>query len=55
MLKPRLLGVFLVAAAPMFTGAEFAVARDVRENDVSVPLEWKNRFNADIDWPHDLI
>src|SRR5262249_10359399 len=49
MLKPRLLGVFLVAAAPMFTGAEFAVARDVRENDVSVPLEWKNQIIADLE------
>src|SRR5215471_12048981 len=31
MLKPRLLGIFLLAAAPIFTGAEFALARDARE------------------------
>src|SRR5262245_66678474 len=49
MLKPRLLGVFLVAAAPMFAGAEFAVARDAREHDVSVPLEWKNQIIADLE------
>src|SRR5215831_18883874 len=49
MLKPRLLGVFLVATAPMFAGAEFAVARDVREHDVSVPLEWKNQIIADLE------
>jgi len=49
MLKPRLLGIFLVAAALMSTGAEFAVARPVRENDVSVPLEWKNQIIADLE------
>jgi len=49
MLKPRLLGVFLLAAAPIFTGAEFAVARDALEIDVSVPLEWKNQIIADLE------
>jgi len=49
MLKPRLLGIFLLAAAPMSTGAEFAAARQARENDVSVPLEWKNQISADLE------
>src|SRR5215510_10364974 len=49
MLKPRLLGIFLLAAAPIFTGAEFALARDAREIDVSVPLEWKNQIVADLE------
>ena len=49
MLKPRLLGIFLLAAAPIFTGAEFAVARDAREIDISVPLEWKNQIIADLE------
>ena len=49
MLKPRLLGIFLLAAAPMSIGAEFAAARQVRENDVSVPLEWKNQISADLE------
>ena len=49
MLKPRLLGIFLLAAAPMSVGAEFAVARSVGENDVSVPLEWKNQIIADLE------
>jgi hypothetical protein len=49
MLKPRLLGIFLLAAAPMSIGAEFAAARQARENDVSVPLEWKNQISADLE------
>jgi hypothetical protein len=49
MLKPRLLGIFLLAAAPMCIGAEFAAARQARENDVSVPLEWKNQISADLE------
>jgi hypothetical protein len=49
MLKPRLLGIFLLAAAPMSIGAEFAAARQGRENDVSVPLEWKNQISADLE------
>src|SRR5262245_63706124 len=49
MLKPRLLGIFLLAAAAIFTGAEFALARDAREIDVSVPLEWKNQIIADLE------
>src|SRR6266446_10342065 len=49
MLKPRLLGIFLLAAAPMSTGAEFAAARQARENDASVPLEWKNQISTDLE------
>jgi hypothetical protein len=49
MLKPRLLGIFLLAAALMSTGAEFASARSVGEDDVSVPLEWKNQIIADLE------
>ena len=49
MLKPRLLGIFLLAAALMFTGAESAVARSADDNDVSVPPEWKNQIIADLE------
>ena len=49
MRKPRLLGIFLLAAALMSTGAEFAVARSADEDDVSVPLEWKNQIIADLE------
>src|SRR5262245_42035764 len=49
MLKPRLLGISLVAAALMSTAAEFAVARSAGEHDVSVPLEWKNQIIADLE------
>src|SRR5215471_5764627 len=49
MLKPRLLGIFLLAAALMSTGAEFAVARSAGDDDVSVPLEWKNQIIADLE------
>src|SRR6516225_1047289 len=44
MRRPRLLGIFLLAAALMPTGAEFAVARSADEDDVSVPLEWRNQI-----------
>jgi len=49
MRKPRLLGIFLLAAALMSTGAEFAVARSADEDDVSVPLEWRNQIIADLE------
>ena len=49
MLKPRLLGIFLLAAALMFTSAESAVARSADDNDVSVPPEWKNQIIADLE------
>jgi TonB family protein len=49
MLKPRLLGIFLLAAALISTGAGFAVARSAGENDFSVPLEWKNQIIADLE------
>jgi hypothetical protein len=49
MLKPRLLGIFLLAAAPMFTGAESALARSADDSDVSVPPEWKNQIIADLE------
>ena len=49
MLKPRLLGTFLLAAALMSTGAESAVARSADDNDVSVPPEWKNQIIADLE------
>jgi hypothetical protein len=49
MLKPRLLGIFLLAAALMSTGAESAVARSADDNDVSVPPEWKNQIIADLE------
>src|SRR5262249_40017711 len=49
MRRPRLLGIFLLAAALMSTGAEFAVARSADEDDVSVPLEWKNQIIADLE------
>jgi len=50
MRKPRLLGIFLLAAALlMFTGAESAVARSADDNDASVPPEWKNQIVADLE------
>ena len=49
MVKPRLLGIFLLAAALMFTGAESALARSADDNDVSVPPEWKNQIIADLE------
>src|SRR2546430_571367 len=49
MLKPRLLGIFLLAAALMSTGAESAVARSADDNDVSVPPEWKCQIIADLE------
>src|SRR5258708_11430896 len=49
MLKPRLLGIFLIAAALMFTGAEPALARSADDSDVSVPPDWKNQIIADLD------
>ena len=49
MREPRLLGIFLLAAALMSTGAEFAVARSADEDDVSVPLEWRNQIIADLE------
>src|SRR5262249_35812755 len=50
MRKPRLLGIFLLAAALlMFTGAESAVARSADDNDASVPPEWKNQIIADLE------
>ena len=49
MRKPRLLGIFLLAAALMSTGAEIAGARSADEDDVSVPLEWKNQIIADLE------
>ena len=49
MLKPRLLGIFLLTAALMSTAAEFAVARSAADDDVSVPLEWKNQIIADLE------
>jgi len=49
MLKPRLLGTFLLTAALMSTAAEFAVARSAADDDVSVPLEWKNQIMADLE------
>jgi hypothetical protein len=49
MRRPRLLGIFLLAAALMPTGAEFAVARSADEDDVSVPLEWRNQIIADLE------
>jgi hypothetical protein len=42
-----LLGIFLLAAALMFTGAESPVARSADDNDASVPPEWKNQIIAD--------
>jgi hypothetical protein len=49
MLKSRLLGIFLVAAAPMFTSAEFAVGRNAPADDFSPLLEWKNQILADLE------
>ena len=49
MLKPRSLGIFLLTAALMSTAAEFAVARSAADDDVSVPLEWKNQIIADLE------
>ena len=49
MRKPRFLGIFLLAAALMFTGAESAVARSADDNDASVPPEWKNQIIADLE------
>ena len=49
MLKPRSLGIFLLAAALMFAGAESAVARSADDNDASVPPEWKNQIIADLE------
>ena len=49
MLKPRSLGIFLLTAALMSTAAEFAVARSAADDDVSVPLEWKNQIMADLE------
>jgi len=49
MKPPRLLGILLLAAALMFTGAESAVARSADDNDVSVPPEWKNQIIADLE------
>jgi outer membrane biosynthesis protein TonB len=49
MLKPRLLGIFLLAAALMSIGAESAAARSADDNDVSVPPEWKNQIIADLE------
>jgi len=49
MLKPRSLGIFLLTAALMSTAAEFTVARSAADDDVSVPLEWKNQIIADLE------
>ena len=49
MLKPRSLGIFLLTAALMSTAAEFTVARSAADDDVSVPLEWKNQIMADLE------
>src|SRR5258708_15207887 len=49
MKPPRLLGILLLAAALMFTGAESAVARSADDNDVSVPHEWKNQIIAAVE------
>jgi hypothetical protein len=49
MLKPRLLGTFFLTAALMSPAAEFAVARSAADDDVSVPLEWKNQIIADLE------
>jgi hypothetical protein len=49
MLKPRLLGIFILAAGLMFTGVESALARSADDNDVSVPPEWKNQIIADLE------
>ena len=49
MLKSRLLSIFLVAAALMPAGAEFAVARNVPATAFSPLLEWKNQIIADLE------
>jgi hypothetical protein len=49
MLKSRLLGIFLIAAALMSTGVEFAVARNAPANDFSPLLEWKNQIIAELE------
>jgi len=49
MLTSRLLGIFAVVSALVFSGAEFAVARDAPANDFSPLLEWKNQIAADIE------
>jgi hypothetical protein len=49
MLKSRLLSIFLVAAALMHAGAEFAVARNVPATAFSPLLEWKNQIIADLE------
>jgi hypothetical protein len=49
MLRSRLPSIFLVVAALMSAGTEFAVARNAPANDFSPLLEWKNQIIAELE------